>query len=303
MEFPSSDEEDENYDVEEDLKKEMEEELKENKKSNKVNEKNGKQIQNAIKNSIIKEKIEKTYYEINEEFEKLYTHETNVHEEDFLLQFHKKYPQVEKNYNTKKKLLNHINKYCSLDEDNSPIMNIREYKQKCRSGDNNNNGSSVNGKSSNYNNNSCSKNNCNGNNDSVGEGNLSEAVKNALDAFRENNSVDVEKRYMYAGKIYTVKKKIDKTSSSYKRYIKTKDKMTIGGNFTNIDKLIQNIQENKEINTLDKSTEDWKNYKITHAIDEEKLKAHQNYIENKLFVENVERKLYENKIKNKSTIK
>ncbi|SBS84656.1 conserved Plasmodium protein, unknown function [Plasmodium ovale] len=276
MEFPSSDEEDENYDVEEDLKKELEEELEEgleegleeNKKKRKRNERSGKKIEKAIKSSIIKEKIEKTYNDINEEFEKLYTHETNINKEDFLLQFHKKYPQLEKNYNTTQKLLNHLNKYCSIEDDNSNTMNVREYKQKCR----NNNNKDV-----------------------------SNVVKNALESFYDNNSVDIEKKYMYAGKIYTVKKKIDKTSSSYKRYLKTQEKMNIGGNFANIDELIQNIQESKQINTVDKSTEDWKNYKIVNSIDEEKLKANQNYLENKLFAENVERKLFESKIKKKAT--
>ncbi|CRG97833.1 conserved Plasmodium protein, unknown function [Plasmodium gallinaceum] len=263
MQFLSSDEEDENYDVEEELREEMKKKKKKKKK-----EKSLKNVENTIKNSIIKEKTDKTYNEINQEFEKLYKHETNIDKEDFLLQFHKKYPQLEKNYNTKKKLLNHINKFCSLDE-NSTILNVKEYKKQCRNSNNNND--------------------------------ISATVKNALESFYDNNSIDIEKKYMYAGKIYTVKKRIDKTSASYKRYLKTKNKMDLGGNFKNIDELIHSIQENKQINTVDKSTEDWKNYKIVNSIDEEKLKSKQNYLENKFFAENVERKLFESKVKKKLT--
>ncbi|CXI60109.1 conserved Plasmodium protein, unknown function [Plasmodium berghei] len=263
MDFPSSDENDEDYNAEEDLK----EELKEQKKK----KKNSKKIGNNIKKSIIKEKTEKIYTDINKEYEKLYTHETNVTNEDFLLQFHKKYPQFEKNNNTTQKLFNHLNKYCSIEQDNSNFMDIKDYKKICRSCyDNNNNNNDV-----------------------------SKVVKNALNSFYSNNSVYVEKKYMYAGKIYNIKKKIDKTSSSYKRYLKTKDKINIGGNFANIDELVQQIQESKQINTIDKSTEDWKHYKIANSIDEEKLKANQNYLENKFFAENVERKMFENKAKRK----
>ncbi|KEG02825.1 conserved Plasmodium protein, unknown function [Plasmodium vinckei vinckei] len=265
MEFPSSDENDEDYDAEEELKEELKEELREEKKK----KRNSKKVGNTIKKSIIKEKTEKIYNDINQEYEKLYTHETNVTNEDFLLQFHKKYPQFEKNYNTTQKLLNHLNKYCSIEQDNSNFMDIKDYKKLCR------NNSDINSN----------------NND------VSNAVKSALNSFYSNNSVYVEKKYMYAGKIYNIKKKIDKTSSSYKRYLKTKDKMNIGGNFANIDELVQQIQENKQINTIDKSTEDWKHYKIANSIDEEKLKASQNYLENKFFAENVERKMFENKAK------
>ncbi|KJP88822.1 hypothetical protein AK88_01512 [Plasmodium fragile] len=290
MEFPSSDEEDDNYDVEAELQKELEdgelsdevkEELQEDgkdlvsslgkaKRNKRKNEKNPKLIKSIIKNSIIKEKIEKTYHDINREYEQLYKHEKSVSDEDFLLQFHKKYPQEEKNYNTKQKLHDHLNKYSPAfgGNETSPEMDIKAFKEKCRNKEYNSDISSV--------------------------------VKNALENFYENNSVQVEKKYMYAGKVYTVQKKIDKTSSSYKRYLKMKDKMNIGGNFANIDQLIQNIQENKQINTVDKSTEDWVYYKMANAIDEEKLKAGQNYLENKIFSENVERKVYENNIKKRA---
>ncbi|SCN60840.1 conserved Plasmodium protein, unknown function [Plasmodium chabaudi adami] len=269
MEFPSSDENDEDYDAEEELKEELKEELREEKKK----KRNSKKVGNTIKKSIIKEKAEKIYNDINQEYEKLYTHETNVTNKDFLLQFHKKYPQFEKNYNTTQKLFNHLNKYCSIEQDdNSNFMDIKDYKKLYR------NSSDIN----------------NSNNNDV-----SNVVKNALNSFYSNNSVYVEKKYMYAGKIYNIKKKIDKTSSSYKRYLKTKDKINIGGNFANIDELVQQIQENKQINTIDKSTEDWKHYKIANSIDEEKLKASQNYLENKFFAENVERKMFENKAKRK----
>lgn len=107
----------------------------------------------------------------------------------------------------------------------------------------------------------------------------------------------LKKKYMYAGKIFTIKKKIDKTSASYKRYLKTQDKINIGGNFSNIDELIQNIQEQKQINTIDKSSEDWKQYKLINLVDDDKLKKNQHYLENKFFEENVERRVYENKIK------
>ncbi|VTZ79342.1 conserved protein, unknown function [Plasmodium yoelii] len=274
MEFPSSDENDEDYNVEEDLK----EELKEEKKEEKKKKKNSKKTENNIKKSIIKEKTEKIYTDINKEYEKLYTHENSVTNEDFLLQFHKKYPQYEKNNNTTQKLFNHLNKYCSIEQDNSNFMDIKDYKKICRKFyDNNNNNSDDN----------------NNNSD------VSNVVKSALNSFYSNNSVYVEKKYMYAGKIYNIKKKIDKTSSSYKRYLKTKDKINIGGNFANIDQLVQQIQENKQINTIDKSTEDWKHYKIVNSIDEEKLKANQNYLDNKIFAENVERKMFENKAKRK----
>ncbi|GAW81499.1 hypothetical protein, conserved [Plasmodium gonderi] len=294
MEFPSSDEDDENYDVEESLKKELcgddlsddlkeelegeakllREEFGKGKRNKRRNEGTPRKIKNAIKNSIIKEKIEKTFNEINKEYEQLYTHEKSVSDEDFLLQFHKKYPQEEKNYNTIEKLYNHLNKYSAMqvsphshtvEDKNETEMSIKTFKQKCRNENNSND--------------------------------ISNVVKTALESFYENNSVHIEKKYMYAGKIYTVKKKIDKTSSSYKRYLKMKDKMNIGGNFANIDQLVQNIQENKQINTVDKSTEDWAYYKMANSIDDEKLKANQNYLENKFFSENVERKLYENKIK------
>ncbi|VWU50745.1 conserved protein, unknown function [Hepatocystis sp. ex Piliocolobus tephrosceles] len=282
MEFPSSDEEDENYEVDEqDLADEVEEsdeanekELSEgngnvSKKKKAKQKKNSKKVENSIKKNIIKEKIEKTYIDINKEFEKLYNHQTNVNKEDFLLQFHKKYPQTGKNYNTTSKLCRHLNKYCSLEDDTYNHININEYKNQLRNNEYNKDLSSI--------------------------------VKQAMDTFYDNNCTFIEKQYMYAGKTYTIKKKIDKTSAYYKKYLKTKDKLNIGGNFSNIDKLIQSIQENKQINTVDKSTEDWERYKKVNAIDEDKLKANQNYFENKFFAENVDRKLYENKIKKNVT--
>ncbi|SOV74300.1 conserved Plasmodium protein, unknown function [Plasmodium sp. gorilla clade G3] len=304
MQFPSSDEEDEDYFVDE-------ENEDDNKNDDNKNDEDGddddehnnndmktkrkkrkarcKDIKNTIKKSIIKEKIEKTYKDINIEYKKLYTHESNIRNGDFLLQFHKKYPQVNKNYNSIDKLYNHLNKYCSIEEDNKNIKNnnqqndnhmnnyddhysqhyitIKEYKKKSR------------------------------NDHYVKDILNNHLVKNALDNFYDNNSIHVEKKYMYAGKIFTIKKKIDKTSASYKRYLKTQDKINIGGNFTNIDKLIQNIQEQKQINTIDKSSEDWKQYKLINLVDDDKLKKNQNYLENKFFEENVERRVYENKIK------
>ncbi|GAB67010.1 hypothetical protein PCYB_103600 [Plasmodium cynomolgi strain B] len=266
MEFPSSDEEDDNYDVEAELQKELKEgdlsdEVKEElqeeckqlvsklgkvKRKKRKNETNPKMIKSIIKNSIIKEKIEKTYHDINREYEQLYKHEKSVSDEDFLLQFHKKYPQEEKNYNTMQKLHDHLKKYSPAFAGNeeSPEMDIRAFKEKCRNQHYNSDISSV--------------------------------VKNALENFYENNSVKVEKKYMM------------------------QDKINIGGNFANIDQLVQNIQENKQINTVDKSTEDWAYYKMANSIDEEKLKAGQNYLENKIFSENVERKVYENNIKKRA---
>ncbi|SOV11575.1 conserved Plasmodium protein, unknown function [Plasmodium sp. gorilla clade G2] len=313
MQFPSSDEEDEDYFVDEenddDNKDEEDDDNNDNDNNNNNNNNDNidehnnnmkskrkkrkgrsKDIKDTIKKSIIKEKIEKTYKDINLEYEKLYTHESNIRNGDFLLQFHKKDPQIGKNNNSIDKLYNHINKYCSIQHDNKNIksdnqqmdnnlinkypddysehyITIKEYKKKSR------NDTYVKEMHNNY------------------------LVKNALESFYDNNSIHVEKKYMYAGKIYTIKKKIEKTSASYKRYLKTQDKINIGGNFTNIDKLIQNIQEEKQINTIDKSSEDWKQYKLINLVDDDKLKKNQNYLENKFFEENVERRVYENKIK------
>ncbi|CAG9475106.1 conserved Plasmodium protein, unknown function [Plasmodium vivax] len=290
MEFPSSDEEDDNYDVEAELERELKEgdlsdEVKEElqeegkqllsqlgkaKRNKRKNETNPKMIKSIIKNSIVKEKIEKTYHDINREYEQLYKHEKSVSDGDFLLQFHRKYPQEEKNYNTTQKLHDHLKKYSPAlgGNEDSPEMDIKAFKEKCRN--------------------------------QQYSSDISNVVKNALENFYENNSVQVEKKYMYAGKVYTVQKKIDKTSSSYKRYLRMKDKMNIGGNFANIDQLVQSIQENKQINTVDKSTEDWAYYKMANSIDEEKLKAGQNYLENKFFSENVERKVYEHNVRKRA---
>ncbi|SPJ08902.1 conserved Plasmodium protein, unknown function [Plasmodium sp. DRC-Itaito] len=306
MQFPSSDEEDEEYFVDEENDNEDDDDDDNNNNNNNNNEHNNehnndkktkrkkrktrcKDIKNTIKKSIIKEKIEKIYKDINLEYKKLYTHESNIRNGDFLLQFHKKDPQICKNYNSVDKLYNHLNKYSSIEKDNKNIKNnnqqndininnyeddysqhyidIKEYKKKSR------------------------------NDLYVKEIHNNNLVKSALDNFYDNNSIHVEKKYMYAGKIFTIKKKIDKTSASYKRYLKTQDKINIGGNFSNIDKLIQNIQQEKQINTIDKSSEDWKQYKLINLVDDDKLKKNQHYLENKFFEENVERRVYENKIK------
>ncbi|SOV76702.1 conserved Plasmodium protein, unknown function [Plasmodium reichenowi] len=306
MQFASSDEEDEDYFVDEendnddedgdgdDDNNEHNDDEHNNNHRNTIRKKRKgrcKDIKNSIKKSIIKEKIEKTYKDINLEYKQLYTHESNISNGDFLLQFHKKDPQICKKYNSLDKLYNHLNKYCSIEHDNKNIKNnnqqqndnhvnnyedhysqhfisMKEYKKRSR-------------------NNQYVKDIHNNNN----------LVKSALDNFYDNNSIHVEKKYMYAGKIFTIKKKIDKTSASYKRYLKTQDKINIGGNFSNIDQLIQNIQEEKQINTIDKSSEDWKQYKLINLVDDDKLKKNQHYLENKFFEENVERRLYENKIK------
>ncbi|KOB85378.1 hypothetical protein PFDG_00731 [Plasmodium falciparum Dd2] len=323
MQFPSSDEEDEDYFVDEENDNDDEDD-DDNNNNNNNNEHNNnehnndqhnnnvhnsdqhnnnhmktirkkrkgrcKDIKNSIKKSIIKEKIEKTYKDINLEYKQLYSHESNIRNGDFLLQFHKKDPQICKKYNSIDKLYNHLNKYCSIEQDNKNIKNnnqqqndnhvnndedhysqhyitMKEYKKKSR------------------------------NDQYVNEIHNNHLVKSALDNFYDNNSIHVEKKYMYAGKIFTIKKKIDKTSASYKRYLKTQDKINIGGNFSNIDELIQNIQEQKQINTIDKSSEDWKQYKLINLVDDDKLKKNQHYLENKFFEENVERRVYENKIK------
>lgn len=318
MEFASSDEDDENYEIEEGEDEEEEEEkddetendmieeneksreeetgagtetldkitdikkmkhIKKTKKKRKENNKNNIQIERNIKRSIVQSKIERAYEEINQEYEKLYKHKSLIRKNDFLLQFHKKYPQLEKKYNTKNKLLEHLNKYsihCN-DEGNdlqkqsiettNEDLSIKEYKEKCRNLNNHNN--------------------------------VHDTVKKALDSFYDNNTIQVENKYMYAGKTYVIKKKINKTSSSYKRYLRTKDKINLGGNFKDIDEITEHIQGNTQINTVHKSTEDWKNYKMINSINESDLKSKHKFLEDKMFAENVERKVYENKIRKK----
>lgn len=256
MHFPSSDEGDDNYEAEEDLQKEK-------KITNK--KKKEKKVENAIKNSIIKEKIEKTYEEINKEYVNLYKHEPSIHSKDFLLQFHKRYPQVEKLNNTTDKLLNHLNKYAPHGKNVTDAEHVKELKEKCRNLSH--------------------------------EKDITNVVKNALETIHDDNKVDIEKTYVYAGKTYVIKKKIDKSSASYKKYLKSKNQLKLGGIFKNIDQIVDKMKEKKQINTIDKSTEDWKNFKIVNSIDEEELKSKHNFIDNKIFAENVERKVFENKRK------
>lgn len=258
MHFDSSDEEDDNYEVEKELQKE---------KKATDKKKNSKKVQNEIKNSIIKEKIERTYEEINKEYVELYTHKPFVDSSDFLLQFHKKYPQLEKHNNTTKKLLIHLNKYSPSNENETNVLSIKDFKERCRNADN--------------------------------EHDISTTVKNALETIYDDNKVNIEKKYIYAGKTYIIKKKIDKKSATYKKYLKSKDQIKLGGIFKNIDQIIDDIKSKKQINTIDKSTEDWKNFKMAHSIDEEELKSKQNFLDNKIFAENVERRVFENKRKMK----
>lgn len=256
MHFSSSDEEDDNYEAEEDLRKEK-------KIMNK--KKSAKKVENTIKNSIIKEKIEKTYEEINKEYVNLYKHEPSINSKDFLLQFHKKYPQIEKHNNTTNKLLRHLNKYAPNSENVTDTAHMKELKENCR----------------NFNN----------------ESDITTIVKNALETIYDDNKVDIEKTYVYAGKTYVIKKKIDKASVTYKKYLKSQNQLKLGGIFKNIDQIVDKMKEKKQINTIDKSTEDWKNFKIANSIDEDELKSKHNFIDNKIFAENVERKVYENKRK------
>ncbi|GBE62714.1 bucentaur or craniofacial development domain-containing protein, putative [Babesia ovata] len=227
MNLPSDDEADSDYSFSEHSSGD-EREVKKTKRQLK------RELQLEKERQELKNKVDALFGDMLQESDQAYRHKQTVKSTDFLLQFHKK---DHSSSGPKNKDIRELENFVSLSSssifEEQQTLDICEFKEQCR--------------------------------------NTPDAEKLELihQAVRDAEKVEpsiIAKTYKFAGKTYTVKEHVDKSSKKYKQFAK-KQSMAVGGSLSFIDDMVHELDSAPKISAIKKSEADWNQYKDEHKID------------------------------------
>lgn len=182
----------------------------------------------------LKEKVDAMFEDMLTESDAFNNHKQTVKDSDFMIQFHKKdrSPPERKN-RYKHELEQFMSVSGSTIFDSAPAFSIRDFKEKCRN---------------------------------TPDSDKLEMIQKAVSTGDQLGPATSVKTYTFAGKTYTVKEQIDRTSKKYKQYLK-KQQNNIGGAFAFLDDMASQLDAAPKISAIKKSEADWNQYKEEKRID------------------------------------
>ncbi|ORM40781.1 uncharacterized protein BXIN_2234 [Babesia sp. Xinjiang] len=182
----------------------------------------------------LKHKVDNIFGDMIKESDMMYRHKQTTKPTDFMLQFHRRDYTGAGCRNGKLHELDRFMALCSsriFDEEQT--LNIREFKQQCRN-----------------------------TSDSENLGLIHEAVRTSDNI----EPTTIAKAYNFAGKTYTIKERVDKTSRRYKQHMKGQ-RQAVGGSLSFIDDIVSELDSVPKLSAIKKSEADWNQYKEDNRID------------------------------------
>ncbi|GFE52694.1 cytochrome c oxidase copper Dopuin, putative [Babesia ovis] len=252
MNLPSDDEADSDYA----MSASSSEDERENKKTKRQLK---KELQLEKQRQKLKNKADSMFVDMLQESDMTYRHKNMTKPTDFMLQFHKKDYSLPGLRNAK---LSELERYMSLCSsrilDDAQALDLRTFKQKCRSTPDHEN------------------------------------LKLIHEAVRASDAIEpatIAKTYKFAGKTYTIKEHVDKTSRRYKQHTKNQNQV-VGGSLAFIDDIVNELDSAPKISAIKKSEADWNQYKEDNRIDT--LQQNHKFLKEQDFLHRVSWKEHEN---------
>ncbi|KAK1936912.1 hypothetical protein X943_004073 [Babesia divergens] len=182
----------------------------------------------------IKKKVDSIFNDMLRESDLMHRHKQCVKDSDFMLQFHKKDYSHPERKNTRLDELERFTSLCSSRIfHNAQSLNIRDFKDQCRN---------------------------------TPDSDKLEIIRKAVSTSDNVECATSAKTYTFAGRTYTIKEQVDKSSKKYKDYLK-KQRNNVGGAFSFIDEMASKLDSAPKISAIKKSEADWNQYKDDNKID------------------------------------
>ncbi|CDR96236.1 hypothetical protein, conserved [Babesia bigemina] len=182
----------------------------------------------------LKNKVDALFGDMMQESDKAYRHKQTVKATDFMLQFHKKdYSSLGPQNRRIGELENFVTLSSSSVFEEQQTLDICEFKEQCRN---------------------------------TPDSEKLELIHRAVKDADKVEPSTIAKTYKFAGKTYTVKEHVDKSSKKYKQFAK-KQRMAVGGSLSFIDDMVHELDSAPKISAIRKSEADWNQYKDENKID------------------------------------
>ncbi|KAF8820928.1 bucentaur or craniofacial development domain-containing protein [Cardiosporidium cionae] len=205
---------------------------------------------------IAKKSIDKIFDEMQAESKVAARHVPTVAPDDFMLQFQRKYPKSGRKQNSSLPELKHYLSIAvsAVTENSSRNYAIKDFKMKCR------------GKPAEE---------------------TMKMVKNALQT-DENSQAVIAKKYLFAGKVYTIEKKVDRNSRQFQKYTREKNlEEASAGKLGCLDNYLAQLKAPSTISSVEKSAADWQQFREAVGIENELRESH-GFLEKQSFLSRVD---------------